>query len=155
MERTDQVPDPSRFTVGCEIEVRFRDLDAMGHVNNAVFGTYFEVARTTYVRRLGLADGGSADLGKRFPFIMLDLYCRYLSPATMDDRLRLHLKVAHVGRTSFRFEYLITSLADGRAIAVGHSTQVYYDYRTGRPAEVPPELRAAIETLEGGKGGTP
>ncbi len=148
MERRDAVPEPSDFRVACELEVRFRDLDAMGHVNNAVYATYFEIARTAYVHALGLDSGGEVELADRFPFIMLDLYCRFLSAATLNDRLRAHVRTSKVGRTSFRFEYLITSLTDGRAIAVGHSTQVYYDYRAGRSREVPPELRAAIETLE-------
>jgi acyl-CoA thioester hydrolase len=50
--REELFPPDTPFRMAVPIEVRFRDLDAMGHVNNAVYFTYFEHARLHYLRRL-------------------------------------------------------------------------------------------------------
>ena len=146
--RNDQ-PRPEDFNVTCDIAIRFRDLDAMGHVNNAVYATYFEVARGHYMKALGLWCESSLGMAERFPFILLDLYIRFVSPAEIDDRLRVHVRTTRVGGKSFDFEYLLTALGDGRTIAVGRSVQVYYDYRVGRTAPLPDDVRAAVEALDG------
>ena len=70
------------------IEVRFNDIDAMGHVNNAIIFTYFEEGR--------LALFTSTSPGKTFPgfdFILAHISCDYLKPVTIDDRLRLQIQV--------------------------------------------------------------
>jgi acyl-CoA thioester hydrolase len=142
------VPKPEDFQFHCDIEVRFRDLDAMGHVNNAVYATYFEVARTGYVKALGLADFGSGVLDL-FPFIMLDLHCRFLAPAVLADVLVAHVRTVSIGNKSFAFEYLITRRKGGEAVATGSSTQVYYDYREQKTLPVPQGFRERLERLEG------
>lgn len=143
-----QDPKPEEFRFSCDIEVRFRDLDANAHVNNAVYATYFEVARTGYMKALGL-DGSAEDGAALFPFIMLDVYCRFVAPVVFGDVVVAHLRTASIGTKSFVFEYLLTRRGDGAAVAVGSSTQVYYDYRAQRTLPVPAELGARIERLEG------
>lgn len=144
---TERRPDPrpEDFRFHCDIEVRFRDLDAMGHVNNAVYATFFEVARTGYAKALGLAGSGR----ELFPFIMLDIHCRFVAPAVLGDTLVAHLRTASVGTKSFVFEYLVTRRNDGAVVATGSSTQVYYDYQQQRTLPVPPEYRERLERLEG------
>jgi acyl-CoA thioester hydrolase len=141
-------PKPEDFRFSCEIAPRFRDLDAMGHVNNAVYATYFEVARTEYLRALGLGDSGGDGLGM-FKFIMLDVYCRFVAPALLTDVLVAHLRTSSIGTKSFAFEYLITRRRDGGVVATGTSTQVYYDYEERRTLPVPPAFRERVERLEG------
>jgi acyl-CoA thioester hydrolase len=140
---------PSDFRYCHPIEVRFRDLDAMGHVNNAVYATYFEVARGGYLRALGCWPDEDRDLFERFPFVVLDLYCRFLSPVVIDEGLEVRLCTSHLGSTSFTFDYLISSTRDGRPVARGRSTQVFYDYGAGHATEIPDEMRRAIEAYEG------
>ena len=141
---------PGDFRFSCEIEVRFRDLDAMGHVNNAVYATYFEVARAGYMRAIGCRSEPDRSMAKQFPFVVLDLYCRYLSPAFMDERLVVYLRTTTVGTSSFVFDYLVTSKADARAVAQARTTQVYYDYATGQSMPLPRPMREAIARLESG-----
>lgn len=136
---------PEHFSFSTGTTVRFRDLDAMGHVNNSVYATYFEEARSAFVRHLGLAGDGADDLGRRFPFIVLDLYCRFLAPITLDHRLVTHLRTSHIGTKSFVFDYLVTT-DDGRTrLAVGRTTQVHYDYASGRTTPLPDALRALLD----------
>ncbi len=151
MESSEIPENPSQYPVHCEIEVRFRDLDAMGHVNNAVYFTYFEVGRTHYMRQLGhwSEDKESTQsMGEKYPFIMLDAYCRFHSAAYVGEKLTAHLRIPALGRKSFRFEYLVTG-PDGRAVASGHTAQVAYDYRAGKSVEIPQHFVERIEQLEG------
>jgi acyl-CoA thioester hydrolase len=143
-----EIPTADRFRFHCDLEVRFRDVDAMGHVNNAVYFTYFEEGRAGYTRALGLAPADLLEAPQRFPFILADASCRFLAAASLEDRLRVHVRTAHLGTKSSVFEYLITRLPDGLPLAVGRTTQVAYDYIAGRSMPIPTELRATMEAFE-------
>lgn len=147
----NDLPEPADFRFQCQVEVRFRDLDAMGHVNNAAYFTYFEVARTGYMRALGHCPD-EHDLFELYPFILLDIDCCFISAARLSEKLRVFLRTARIGTKSFLFEYLIRGENDRRTVAVGRSTQVYYDYRQQTSLPIPPEFRDRIEAFEHGPG---
>lgn len=149
MRTRPPVPTADQFRYHCDIEVRFRDLDAMGHVNNAVYFTYFEVGRSSYTRAAGLAADDEDLPQRRYPFILLDARCRFLAAISINDELRLYVRTSHVGTKSSVFEYLLTRRSDGEALAVGHTTQVAFDYAAGRTMPLPDDLRSAIEAFEG------
>ena len=108
------------------IEVRFRDLDALGHVNNAVYATYFESARIAYYQRLV---GGSLD---RLGIILAELTISYKAPAHFGDELLVGVRVSRIGGKSFTMDYAIARVGDGALIATGQSVLVAYDYADGR-----------------------
>ena len=143
------MPDP--VPVKVPIQVRWRDLDALGHVNNAVYLTYFELARLGYIRALLGADAEidpQTLLPVDFQFILAEVTCQYRSPATLRDRLVVTIWVSQVGRKSFVFEYRITDEATGRLIAEGCSTQVWYDYAAGESRTVPTQIVTRMEEMQ-------
>jgi acyl-CoA thioester hydrolase len=121
--------DPRRISamkkkVIVPIPVRFRDIDAMGHVNNAVYFTYFEEGRKAFLREaFGITRPGD------YPFILERTACDYLRPIRLDDQVILGVDIAGMGTKSFTFGYV---LYDGRDAAVvygkGESVMVMYDY---------------------------
>jgi acyl-CoA thioester hydrolase len=135
------------------LQVRWRDLDALGHVNNAVYLTYFEQARMGYIGAVAgdmpLVDGRTP-LPRDFQFILAEVTCRYRSPATLADRLFAEIWVSSVGRKSFVFDYHISDEGSGRLIAEGCSTQVWYDYAAGESRPVPEPAVLRMEALQGG-----
>ena len=149
MEKRAEILTADDFRFSCLISPRFRDLDAMGHVNNAVYFTYFEIARTGYVKAIGHWPVDERPMSERFPFILLKIECTYLSAARVDEDLLAHLRTSRVGGKSFEFDYLITSAADGRAVASGHSVQVFYDYHSGETRPVSSEFLGLLEAYEG------
>ncbi len=149
MEKRGEIPRAEDFRFCSEVQVRFRDLDAMKHVNNAVYFTYFEIARTGYMKAIGNWTKDEGSFRVRFPFILLQVACRYVSPARMEDELRVHLRTSRMGNKSFEFDYLITAKADGRVVAVGDSVQVHFDYGAGKTLPIPDSFRALIEDYEG------
>ncbi|MGQ9489209.1 MAG: acyl-CoA thioesterase [Anaerolineae bacterium] len=142
--------DPVPVTL--PIQIRWRDLDALAHVNNAVYLSYFELARLTYIRTL-LGEEAALDrrtmLPAEFQFILAEVNIRYRSPATLGDQLAIAIWVSKVGRKSFVFEYRITETRTGRLVAEGCSTQVWYDYAAGASQPVPETIVARMEALQG------
>ena len=121
------------------LEVRFRDCDPLGHVNNAVYLTYLEQARFALWRKLwGLGqDTSSARPG----VILARSEVDYKVPARYGDTLEIRLFVARLGRTSFTYSYEVADQA-GRIVAVATTVQVMYDYKTAKPVPIPDDIRA-------------
>ncbi|MGE5602825.1 MAG: acyl-CoA thioesterase [Nitrososphaerales archaeon] len=147
---SEPVPNPVRVA----IQIRWRDLDALAHVNNAVFITYFEYARLAYMREL-LGPDAPLDpqtmLPVDFQFILAEVRCQYRSPVTLEDRPVIEVWVSQVGRKSFVFEYRMTDEKSGRLLAEGCSTQVWYDYRTEMSQVIPEAIIGRIEIWQGAK----
>lgn len=131
-----------RFTT--DLEIRFRDLDALGHVNNAVYLTYFEIVRTRYWKRLfGLPPAD--DWG----FVMVRTECNYRSPALLGETIAIATRVSALRNSSFTFEYRLTERRTGRLIADGLSVQACYDRNKGRTVRIPEAMRQRIKEFEG------
>jgi acyl-CoA thioester hydrolase len=121
-----------------EIEVRFRDCDAFGHVNNAVYLTYLEQARFAHWQQVVGAPGISRT------FIVARVECDYRAQATAGDRLAVRLRVTAVGHSSFTFEYEIANVRTRELVANARSVQVMYDYAAGKPMPLPDDVRARL-----------
>jgi acyl-CoA thioester hydrolase len=133
------------FRFSTTAEVRWRDLDAMNHVNNAVYLTYLEQARVHYLRELGLVPDVPSGIG----FILAEVRCQYKSPLTLGERVTIHIRVSDLGRSSFVFAYRIEG-EDDRLAAEAHTTQVRYDYEHGRSVPLSDAWRQAIVAFEPG-----
>lgn len=126
-----------------EVEVTYRDLDAMGHVNNAVYFAYLEYARQKYWDRLvGLKTFW--DIG----FVVARASIDYLASAHLGDRLEIEIRCPRTGRTSFEFHYTIRR--GGEVVARGETTQVLWDWEKKVKREFSEELRGRIRRLEAG-----
>jgi len=122
------------------LPVRFRDCDAMGHVNHAVYFTYLEQCRLTFWRELT----GSASPQTRV--IIARAECDYRAPAHFGDELEVRVRVGAIGRSSFTLEYEIVQ-ADSSLVAIGKTVMVAYDYSSARPMPLPEETRALLQRL--------
>ena len=132
------------FALRVPIEVRFKDIDAMGHVNNAVYFTYFENARIAYWRALGR----SRPRGE-VAYVLARAECDFRSPATLEDDLACHVRIGSLGRSSFVFEYLLRDERDGRTVAEGRTVQAVYDYEGRRVRPMEEGLKDEIRRFEG------
>ncbi len=122
-------------------EVEFRDLDGLGHVNNAVYLSYLENAKVAYLREVAGA-GELSDLG-----IVADVRIAFRSPAFFGERLEIGTRVGRVGTKSLEFEFEIRA-GDGRLVAEASSVHVAFDYATRQPMPVPEAWRRRIEARE-------
>ena len=136
-----------------QVEVRLSDTDAMGHVNNARYLTYVEIARVAYYERV---TGNALPIGAHGAeegMILAEIRMTYRSPAFYGETLAVETRVERVGRTSFAMVHRITAPASrygpARLIAVADSTLVAYDYVEESPIPVPDEWRAGMAAFEG------
>jgi acyl-CoA thioester hydrolase len=124
------------------VEVRFRDIDAFGHVNNAVVSSYIEQARVRY-----LMDVLDVDPVGRMPLILANISIDYLSPIFFNDPVEIGSQVDWVGNTSIAMSHLVK--AAERELARSTSVLVAYDYGQARPMPVPDDWRTAFTSHEG------
>jgi len=144
---------PGDFAHRHEVEVRLSDTDAMGHVNNAHYLTYVEIARVVYYERV---TGNALPIGTHGAeegMILAEIRMTYRSPAFYGETLTVETRVERIGHTSFGMVHRITAPASrygsARLVAVADSTLVSYDYGEERPIPVPAQWRAAITDFEG------
>jgi acyl-CoA thioester hydrolase len=124
------------------LQVRFRDCDPLGHVNNAVYLTYLEQTRFSHWRALW--GFGTPQLPPGMPGVILArVECDYRRPATYGQTLEVRMAVASLGRTSFRYEYEIVDDQDS-TILTGSTVQVMYDYAAAKPVPIPDSIRALL-----------
>ncbi|NEU58655.1 thioesterase family protein [Halorussus sp. MSC15.2] len=119
-----------------DLDVRFRDLDAMGHVNNAVYATYLEQARADYYADVVGVPLPEADT------VLVNLSIAYQRPITADETVTVALGVGDLGESSVPMEYEIRT-GDGVA-ATAETVQVVFDRETGESRSIPKEWRDRI-----------
>lgn len=139
----------TEFPYEITLEVAFRDIDAMGHVNNAVFFAYFETVRIKYLGEImedsGLLSTELLDL----PLILVEARCVYKSPALLTEKLKIGTGISRFGTKSFDMLYRVEG-EDGRLIAFGKTIQVMYDYVSRSAFPIPEELKEYVADYQRG-----
>lgn len=126
------------------LTTRWKDLDPYGHMNNVVQYELFDTVVNAW-----LIERGALDIQKS-PVIglVVETGCNYFATLTYPEPVTAALRVAHVGRSSVRYEVALFGKASEAAAAQGHFVHVYVDRETRRPvAELPAALRLALEPL--------
>jgi len=139
--------DRNAYPFQTEVRVRLSETDAVGIVYFGSFSTYMDVGRMDYLNHLGLTrlDGPVRDL---IPGAVVHASLSFHSPARYNDILVLHVRVAHIGRTSYTFHFLIQDKRSPRAVATGQLTLAWLG-QDFKPMPIPDEFRSAIEAFEG------
>ena len=125
------------------VPTRWLDNDAYGHVNNAVYYSFFDTAVNAF-----LIEGGALDLGAS-PIISLvvETGCTYFESLAFPEPVEVGLAVARIGTSSVRYEVGVFGPGRREAAAQGHFVHVTVDRATGRPVPVPEVLRALLKGL--------
>ena len=126
------------------VNVRFRDLDIFGHVNNAVYFTYCEIARNAYWNKLfGPRRSRTAN------FIIARAEMDYRSQTTDEHSILVGIRISSIGRSSFEFRYNILEEGSRRPIAEGRSVQVMFDYKANQKVPMVDSVKDRILAFEG------
>jgi len=132
------------FKFSARTRVGFSDTDAQGVVYYGRYNPYFDLARTEYLRQLGLLgryEGGD--------FVMRANDVEYFAPAVFDDEIEVVARVSRIGRTSVTFEFAAYREPDDLLMVTAHQTVVYVDLAERKASSVPEEFRAAVAAFEG------
>ena len=131
----------TEFAYELELDVRYRDLDTNGHVNNAVYATYCEQTHLEYfLHELGISKENA-------PTVLAHLELDYRRPVSGITTVTVAASVVDIGSSSFTTEYEIRE--DDELVATGETTRVVLDGETEESRPVPDEWRERIEAYEG------
>ena len=125
------------------LTTRWADNDAYGHLNNVIYYSLFDTAVNEALIRAGLLDvANSPAVG-----LVAETGCRYFEALAFPDVVEAGLRVAHLGRSSVRYDIAIFKKDAAKAAAQGHFVHVYVDRESRRPVELPPAVREFLVSL--------
>lgn len=139
-------PEPSprtAYRAFRTIGTRWSDNDVYGHVNNVIYYSWFDTAVNGH-----LIEQGALDIHRGEVIgLVVETRCNYFSPVAFPQAVEAGLRVAHMGRSSVRFEVGLFVQNEPMTAAKGHFVHVYVDRATRRPAELPDKLKSVLEAL--------
>ena len=128
------------------IEIRYGDIDAQRHVNNAKYFTYLESSRAMYLQHLKLWDGADFD---DIGIILVETNCTFKVPISFGQRIRVGVRTVRIGTKSIEMEHSFQDADSGQEMATARSVIVAYDYNKNQSIPVPQHWRETIENFEG------
>lgn len=131
------------FSYVVQLGTRWSDNDLYGHVNNVVYYSYFDtVANRFLIEQAGLDIHHGQMIG-----LVVDSGCSYFAPVAFPERLRGALRIAHLGRSSVRYEIAIFREDDPIAVAQGHFVHVFVNRDSRQSLPITDPIRAALSRL--------
>ncbi|MFU8812475.1 MAG: acyl-CoA thioesterase [Balneolaceae bacterium] len=125
---------PDQFFTSHPVHVRFRDLDPLNHVNNAVFNTYFEEARIAFILEVPEL---RAEMESHYSFVLAHLDLHYLKPIHLREPIAVYSSLMELGNSSITGIQAIFNTETQQCKAVAKTTGVWFDVSAGRPARLP------------------
>jgi len=139
----DTVETRDRYKLYRPIQTRWSDNDVYGHVNNVVYYAWFDTAINGWLIEQGMLDIVSSPVIG----LVVETGCRYARSISYPEPVEAGLRVAHIGRSSVRYEVGLFTRNHEDAAAAGFFIHVYVDRETMRPAPLPDALRVCLETI--------
>ena len=139
---------PSKLALGdyphrLAIPTRWHDNDVYGHVNNVEYFAYFDTVINAYLITEGGLDIHAGDVIG----LCAESHCEFSTPLAFPETVQAGLRVAHLGRSSVRYEIGLFGEGASDPAATGWFVHVFVERTTRRPADIPPRVRAALEAL--------
>lgn len=140
--------DTRKWVYRSQMPVRWGDMDAFGHVNNAVYLTYFEQARVDWWDSLDMNTHRSQS-GLRYGPVVLTAQCYFKLPVFYPSRLMVDVYASPPGRSSFVLDYEIRLAEDPDTVYTEGSTKiVWVDYQATKAVRLPDAIRSTLPEQE-------
>jgi acyl-CoA thioester hydrolase len=140
-----KLPPPTRadFVAFEEVHSRWNDNDVYGHINNAVYYSFFDTAVNRYLIEHDVLDlQNSKEIG-----LVVETQCQYFAPIVYPDLIHVGLKVTHLGKSSARYEVAIFKNHEDIACAIGYFVHVYVDRVSNQSIPIPQKVREVLQGL--------
>lgn len=126
------------------ITTRWMDNDAYGHVNNVVYYSWFDTAVNAYLIERGVLDIHAGEtIG-----LVIETQCNYFASLAFPQDVEAGIRVAHLGKSSVRYEVGLFAKGEALTAAKGHFVHVYVNKQSRRPVALPLPLQTVLETLK-------
>ncbi len=140
-----QTPDLSLFRHRSDLQLRFNDVDVLGHVNNTVYFSFYDTGKALYFTDV---QGHAVDW-RHVDRVIANVNCSYLSPIHFGDAIEVLTRCESVGRKSFKLQQILREKTTGEIKSVCETVMVAIDPVTQRAVELTPEMRKAFSDYEG------
>ena len=128
-------------TYSYEVEVRFRDTDGLGHINNAVYLTYVESCRTHFLDDVvGVSIYG---VGKRIPVILARAEIDFVAQGYLHHKIKVESYISHIGNKSFKQSYILK--AGDQVLAKSTAVLVWFDFDQNKSVTLPEDVRQKLQ----------
>ena len=136
--------EKARYVFKLKLDVRWGDMDEMGHVNNAIYLTYFEQARIYYF------EAACKWNWKEQGAILASAHVDYIRPILFPNVTYVHVRTSKIGNKSLEINYLITTIVNGieHLATTGYTVMVMFDYKNNTSIPVPDFIREFIRSYE-------
>ena len=128
--------DAAKFSV--PVELRFADLDAYGHVNNATYFTLLETARTKLFH-----DQFIEFMDQSLLFLVVKAECEYKLPLELKDKLIITLEMVRIGNSSFDIDYVLHN-GNGKVFGLAKTVMVCYDGKAKKTTRIPESFKQLV-----------
>lgn len=129
-----------------EITVRYAETDCMGVVHHAVYPVWFEIARTDFIKEVGMSYAEMERAGVMLP--VTGISCRYRLPARYDDTLVTTARVTRLTPARIEFAYTVTKKGAADILAEGTSSHGFVDSATFRPLNIKKAMPELYDKME-------
>ena len=135
----------AQHSISTEIQVAWGDMDALQHVNNAMYFKYFETARLDFFNQINLlGDLKSTGVGP----VLSETNARFKRPVTFPDSIIVGVKISDINEDRFVMHYTVFSKAQQAVTTIGWAKVVMFNFKTGQKAKLTPELLEALKKHE-------
>lgn len=124
-------------------QLRFNDIDILGHLNNTVYFSLYDLGKAKYMEDAGLREAGPTPPTS----VIADVHCTYLKPVYYGDEIYITTHCSEIGDKHFVLEQEMVD-GTGEARSKSRTVMVYFDPATGHSAPLPPSFREKIKAYE-------
>lgn len=135
--------DLNEWQCATAVQLRFNDIDTLGHVNNSVYFELFDLGKTDYFTR---AAGDSIDW-EQIPIMLVNVNCDFMAQTRYHEPLEVVTRLERIGNSSITLLQALRNSHTGEVKSLCRSTSVYLDLTTSTPTTVPDHWRAALFSL--------
>ena len=145
MSSDNEIKALKSFHFKTSIPIRFADIDSFGHVNNAYYLTYFEIARTAYWSEILKWDLNVIGI------ILAKAEITFIKPIMLNDELIAYVKTSRIGNKSFTIDYALATIKNGQEdiCTTGRTVCITYNYEEKCSTLIPENYRLKMESFEG------
>ncbi len=146
MHTPDTPLRPEDFRHRADLQLRFNDVDVLGHVNNTVYFSFYDTGKALY---FGATRGAQSMDWRRVDRVIANINCSYLAPIVFGEDMEVLTRCTHVGHKSFTLQQMLREKKTGQVKSVCETVMVAIDPDTKQSVEVADDIRRAFEEYEG------
>lgn len=138
------LPPLSEFRHKIDVQIRFNDIDILGHLNNTVYYSFYDMGKAYFFHDI---HGGAFDW-KKVETVIANVDCAYISPIFFGEEIEVRTRCTGVYEKSFVLQQVIVEKNTGEIKSAAETVMVSFDAKTQSSKELSPEWRRLLENSE-------